>query len=64
VVEKRDRVVVESEKVGERPRTGVVTAVHGRMITIQWDTGGESSLIPQAGSLHIEGRAAKGKARK
>jgi hypothetical protein len=56
MVEVRDRVVVESEKVGDPPRTGVVTAVSGQLITIRWDTGGESSLIPSAGSLHVEGR--------
>lgn len=59
MVKVRDRVVVESEKVGDPPRTGVVTAVTGQLITIHWDTGGESSLIPSAGSLHIEGRESK-----
>ncbi|MGH2788692.1 MAG: DUF1918 domain-containing protein [Actinomycetota bacterium] len=59
MVEERDRVVVESEKVGDPPRTGVVTAVAGPLLTIRWDTGGETSLIPSAGSLHVEGRNSK-----
>jgi hypothetical protein len=62
MVEIRDRVVVESEKVGDPPRTGVVTAITGQLITIRWDNGGESSLIPSAGSLHVE--AQKSKSRK
>jgi hypothetical protein len=53
VVKKRDRVEVESEKVGDPPRTGVVTGVAGRLITIAWDSGGESSLVPSAGSLRV-----------
>ncbi|HZA39738.1 MAG TPA: hypothetical protein VFA00_03845 [Actinomycetota bacterium] len=53
MVNKRDRVEVESEKVGDPPRTGVVTGVEGRLITIAWDTGGESSLVPSAGSLRV-----------
>jgi hypothetical protein len=64
VIKKRDRVEVESEKVGDPPRTGVVTGVAGRLITIAWDTGGESSLVPSAGALRVvagkgSGRQAK-----
>jgi hypothetical protein len=59
MVEKRDRVVVESERVGDPPRTGVVTGVTGQLIRIRWDTGGESSLIPSAGSLRVEGRQSR-----
>jgi Domain of unknown function (DUF1918) len=50
-----DRVVVESEKVGSATRSGVVTAVDGSMITVRWDTGGESVFVPSAGSLHVTG---------
>ena len=53
MIKKRDRVEVESEKVGDPPRTGVVTGVAGRLITIAWDGGGESSLVPSAGSLRV-----------
>jgi hypothetical protein len=63
MVEIRDRVVVESEKVGDPPRTGVVTAVTGQLINIRWDKGGESSLIPSAGSLRVEGREPKSRSK-
>ena len=50
-----DHVVVESEKVGSATRGGVVTAVDGRLLTVRWDTGGESIFIPSAGSLQVTG---------
>jgi Domain of unknown function (DUF1918) len=53
VVEVGDRVLVESEKVGSATRGGVVTAVDGRMITVRWDSGGESVFVPSAGSLTV-----------
>jgi hypothetical protein len=52
IVEVGDRIEVESEKVGEPSRTGVVTTI-GRMITVRWDNGTESSFIPSAGSLRV-----------
>jgi hypothetical protein len=58
-----DRVLIESEKVGSATRSGVVTAVDGRMITVRWDTGGESVFVPSAGSLRVtghEGQAGQG----
>jgi hypothetical protein len=50
-----DRVLIESEKVGSATRSGVVTAVDGRMITVRWDTGSESVFVPSAGSLRVTG---------
>jgi hypothetical protein len=50
-----DRVLVESEKVGSATRSGVVTAVDGRMITVRWDSGAESLFVPSAGSLRVTG---------
>jgi hypothetical protein len=50
-----DRVLVESEKVGSATRSGVVTAVDGRMITVRWDSGQESVFVPSAGSLQVTG---------
>jgi hypothetical protein len=41
MVEVGDRVLVESEKVGAVTRSGVVTDVDGRLITVRWD----SSLV-------------------
>ena len=46
-----DRVQVASSKVGKEPRAGVVTNVRGAMLTVRWDSGEESSLLPAAGSL-------------
>jgi hypothetical protein len=36
MVEVGDRVLVESEKVGSATRSGVVTAVEDRLITVRW----------------------------
>jgi hypothetical protein len=55
MVEVGDRVLVESEKVGSVTRSGVVTAVDGRLITVRWDAGSESVFVPSAGSLHVIG---------
>jgi hypothetical protein len=49
-----DRIVVESEKVGAPPRRGEVTAVSGRMLTVRWEAGEESTFVPSAGSLRVE----------
>jgi hypothetical protein len=50
MVEIGDRVLVESEKVGTVTRSGVVTAVEDRLITVRWDSGSESVFVPSAGS--------------
>jgi uncharacterized protein DUF1918 len=55
MVEIGDRVLVESEKVGTLTRSGVVTAVKGRLITVRWDSGSESVFVPSAGSLQVTG---------
>jgi hypothetical protein len=55
MVEVGDRVVVESEKVGGVTRSGVVTAVEDRLITVRWDSGSESVFVPSAGSLQVTG---------
>jgi hypothetical protein len=56
MVDVGNRVEVESEKVGSVTRCGTVTGVDGRMITVRWDTGGESVFVPSAGCLHVIGR--------
>ncbi len=53
MVDVGNRVQIESEKVGSVTRTGTVTGVDGRMITVRWDTGGESVIVPSAGCLHV-----------
>jgi hypothetical protein len=55
MVEVGDRVLVESEKVGSVTRSGVVTAVEDRLITVRWDSGSESVFVPSAGSLRVTG---------
>jgi hypothetical protein len=40
-----DRVRLESTKVGQAPRDGVVTAVVGRLLRIKWSTGEESTVM-------------------
>jgi hypothetical protein len=56
MVEVGDRVLVESEKVGSVARSGVVTAVDGRLITVRWDAGSQSVFVPSSGSLYVTGR--------
>ena len=55
MVEVGDQVLVESQKVGDVTRSGVVTAVDGRLITVRWDSGAESVFVPSAGSLRVTG---------
>ena len=51
-----DRVQIASPKVGREPREGVVTAVVGSLLTVQWDTGEESRFIPGPGSISVVSR--------
>ena len=55
MVEVGDRVLVESEKVGAGTRSGVVTDVDGRLITVGWDSGSTSMFVPSAGCLQVTG---------
>ena len=55
MVEVGDRVLVESEKVGTVTRSGVVTEVDGRLITVRWDSGSSSMFVPSAGCLQVTG---------
>ena len=47
------RVIVESEKVGAPPKSGVVLGVNGPMVQVRWDDGRETSFIPAAGSMRV-----------
>jgi hypothetical protein len=51
-----DRVQIESEKVGTVTRTGTIVAIDGRMITVDWDTGGQSMIVPSAGCMRVIGK--------
>jgi hypothetical protein len=61
MVEVGDRVLVESEKVGSVTRSGVVTAVDGRLITVRWDADSQSVFVPSAGSLQVTGHEPLGR---
>jgi hypothetical protein len=52
-----DHVQIESEKVGVPTRNGEVTAVSGQMITIRWEDGHESVVMPTAGCLRVTATA-------
>ena len=60
MVQVGDRVVLESEKVGQQPQTGVVTGTHGQLVHVRWENGKESSFIPSAGSLQVIGEGSEG----
>jgi hypothetical protein len=62
MVEVGDRVLVESEKVGTVTRSGVVTEVDGRLITVRWDSGSSSMFVPSAGCLQVTGHDSKAEA--
>jgi hypothetical protein len=51
-----DRIETTSPKSGRR--SGVVTGINGPMVTVRWDAGGESGLIPGAGVLSVVGHQA------
>lgn len=52
-----DRIVVESERVGQRAREGEILSVTesaaGPSYEVRWEDGHESSLRPAAGSARI-----------
>jgi Domain of unknown function (DUF1918) len=52
-----DSVEAATRKIGQTPRTGTVTAVRGALITVRWDSGDETTLIPAAGTLTVIGAA-------
>ncbi len=51
-----DRVRVESTKVGQVPRDGVVIGVIGRLLRIKWSTGEESTVVPGPGAVAVIGK--------
>jgi hypothetical protein len=50
-----DRVIVESEKVGQAQRRGTVIGLSGHMLRLRWEDGTESLLTPGAGALRVVG---------
>jgi len=58
-----DRIIIESEKVGQAVRKGeileVIESPHGTNYRVRWDDGHESEIRPAAGSARIEPAAKK-----
>ncbi len=59
-----DRIVVESERVGQADREGVILEIieasYGTRYRVRWDDGHESTIRPSAGSARtIDQPAAK-----
>ena len=52
-----DRIVVESERVGQKPREGeileIIEASYGTRYRVLWEDGHESTVRPSAGSARI-----------
>ncbi len=52
-----DRIILESERVGQRDREGeileVIEASYGTRYRVRWDDGHESTVRPSAGSARI-----------
>jgi hypothetical protein len=59
-----DRVRVESTKVGQARREGVVTGVVGRLLRIKWSTGEESTVVPGPGAVAVIGKVRGSSGRK
>jgi hypothetical protein len=57
VPEVGDQIQVVGTKVDQATRSGVVTDVRGRMVTVQWETGDQSVFVPAPGTLTVLGRA-------
>ena len=51
-----DRVRVESRKLGQAVREGVVTGVVGHMLRVEWSTGEESTFMPGPGAVTVVGK--------
>ncbi len=53
-----DRLIVESEKVGTKPRVGEILEVSesslGVRYSVRWEDGHESTFRPAAGSTRVE----------
>jgi hypothetical protein len=52
-----DRIVVESERVAQPPRTGVVEEVIAEdptRLRVRWDDGHETVFAPAAGAVRVE----------
>jgi hypothetical protein len=57
VPEVGDQIQVMGTKVDQPTRSGVVTDVRGRMVTVQWTTGDQSVFVPAPGTVTVLSRA-------
>lgn len=60
-----DSIVVESEKVAQRARTGVIEEVlqeHPPRFRVRWDDGRTSIFAPSAGAARVEQKKQRVKA--
>jgi hypothetical protein len=58
-----DRIVVESERVSQAPRRGIVEEIlqdEPPRLRVRWDDGHTSVLAPAAGAVRIEQQKSKG----
>jgi hypothetical protein len=58
-----DRIVVESERVSQAPRRGIVEEIlkdEPPRLRVRWDDGHTSILAPAAGAVRIEQQKSKG----
>jgi len=58
-----DRIVVESERVSQAPRRGVVEEIlHDEppRLRVRWDDGHTSIFAPAAGTVRVEQQKSKG----
>jgi hypothetical protein len=55
-----DRIIIESEKVGQKARSGeileIIESPFGVGYRVNWEDGHESTFRPSAGSARIEAR--------
>jgi hypothetical protein len=64
-VQAGDKIVVESEKVAQPSRAGVIEEVLGEdpsRVRVRWDDGHTSILAPSAGAATVIPKKARGKA--
>ena len=56
-----DRIAIETEKVGQKPREGEILEVFesplGANYRVRWDDGHESEIRPKAGSAQVRPKA-------
>jgi hypothetical protein len=52
-MEAGDQIILETEKVGQEPRRGVIVDVHDRLVHVRWESGQESTIVPACGAVTV-----------